>query len=75
MCAPPDNTAVRFIPLPPTVRAVTVPSEDGFYNIYINSTLNRAAQEAAYRHELGHILGGHFHNDDPVWVNETEANS
>ena len=43
MCAPPDNTAVRFIPLPPTVRAVTVPSEDGFYNIYINSTLNRAA--------------------------------
>ncbi|MBQ9942433.1 MAG: hypothetical protein IJP03_05445 [Christensenellaceae bacterium] len=69
-----DYTTVRLVSLPVTVRAVTIPSEDGFFNIYINSALNRAAQQAAYQHELRHILGDHFYNDDPVWKNENEAN-
>ena len=69
-----DNTVVRYIRLPVTVRAVTIPSEDGFYNIYINSVLNHAAQQAAYEHELRHIAGNHFYNEDSVWENETDAN-
>lgn len=69
-----ENTVVRYITLPVTVRAVTIPSEDGFFNIYINSALNAAAQRAAYLHELRHIAKDHFYDENPVSQNEAEAN-
>lgn len=69
-----DNTIVRYVRLPVTVRAVTIPSEDGFFNIYINSALSIAAQKNAYIHELKHIEKNHFYDEEPVAQNELEAN-
>lgn len=59
--------------LPDSVRAVTLPNDDGTFDIYINSRLPQELQERALSHELGHIQKDHFYNDDPVWINEEEA--
>lgn len=64
---------VRHIQLPGTVRAVTLPNNDGTFDIYINSTLPEELQQKALDHELKHIRKDHFYNSDPVWLNEKEA--
>ena len=64
---------VRTIPLPNAVRAVTLPNNDGTFDIYINARLPEELQERALAHELEHIRRDHFYNDDPVWINEEEA--
>jgi len=69
-----ENAVVRFVRLPVTVRAVTIPSPNGFYNIYINSALSLSAQQSAYLHELKHIQKNHFYDEAPVAQNEREAN-
>ena len=68
-----SNIFVRMIPIPKAVRAVTLPNEDGTFDIYINSNLPDELQQKALEHELGHIRKDHFYNDDPVWINENEA--
>lgn len=64
---------VRLIPLPDTVRAVTIPNDDGTFDIYVNKNLPEELQDRALTHELEHIRRDHFYNDDPVWLNEEEA--
>ena len=64
---------VRLIPLPDTVRAVTIPNDDGTFDIYVNNNLPDELQDRALAHELEHIRRDHFYNDDPVWLNEEEA--
>lgn len=65
---------VRLIRFPSTaVRAVTLPNDDGTFDIYINERLPEELQREALEHELKHIRKDHFYNDDPVWVNEKEA--
>ena len=64
---------VRLILLPDTVRAVTIPNDDGTFDIYINRCLPEELQNRALEHELEHIRRDHFYNDDPVWLNEEEA--
>ena len=64
---------VRTIPLPCAVRAVTLPNDDGTFDIYINARLPDELQQKALAHELKHIRKDHFYNDDPVWINEEEA--
>jgi len=64
---------VRMIPLPIAVRAVTLPNDDGTFDIYINENLPEELQHRALTHELEHIRRDHFYNDDPVWLNEQEA--
>lgn len=68
-----SNIFVRTIPLPIAVRAVTLPNDDGTFDIYINANLPDELQQKALSHELGHIHQDHFYNDDPVWLNEQEA--
>lgn len=68
------NIFIRIILLPESVRAVTLPNDDGTFDIYINSALPEELQQKALRHELAHIQKDHFYNDDPVWLNESEAN-
>ena len=68
-----SNIFVRMIPLPEAVRAVTLPNDDGTFDIYINSNLPEELQQKALQHELEHIYKDHFYNEDPVWVNEVEA--
>ena len=64
---------VRSVALPGSVRAVTLPNDDGTFDIYINAKLPEELQRAALQHELKHIRKDHFYNDDPVWLNEKEA--
>ena len=64
---------VRLIPLPIAVRAVTLPNNDGTFDIYVNADLPEELQNKALEHELEHINRDHFYNDDPVWLNEQEA--
>ena len=65
---------VRLIRFPSTaVRAVTLPNDDGTFDIYINERLPEELRREALEHELKHIRKDHFYNDDPVWVNEEEA--
>ena len=64
---------IRSVPLPSAVRAVTLPNDDGTFDIYINSNLPEELQHNALTHELKHIRKAHFYNDDPVWLNELEA--
>lgn len=68
-----SNIFVRLIPLPETVRAVTLPNVDCTFDIYINATLPEELQRKALDHELEHIRKDHFYNEDPVWLNEQEA--
>lgn len=65
---------VRLIRFPSeAVRAVTLPNDDGTFDIYINERLPEELRHKALEHELKHIHKDHFYNEDPVWVNEEEA--
>ena len=64
---------VRLIPLPPAVEGVTIPNDDGTFDIYINSRLPLEKQGSVLVHEIQHIKKDHFYNEDPVWINEAEA--
>lgn len=68
-----DNIFIRPISLPGSVRAVTLPNDDGSFDIYVNISLPDELQRKAIDHELLHIRKNHFYNDDPVWINEQEA--
>ena len=52
------DTYVRLIPLPVKVEGVTLPNDDGSFDIYINSRLSPAMQQATLEHELRHIRRG-----------------
>ena len=52
---------VRKIPLPPHVRAFTMPDAQGDYNIYINCALSTEQQLISYLHELKHIRRDDFY--------------
>ena len=54
---------IRYVALPYTVKGVTVISEDGFYNVYINSLLPMEEQKKALRHELTHIRRDDFYRE------------
>ena len=67
------DTFVRLIPLPVKVEGVTLPNDDGSYDIYINSQLSPSMQQATLEHELRHIRRGHFEADMPVSRMERQA--
>ena len=52
---------VRKIPLPPHVRAFTMPDPQGDYNVYINSALSAEQQLCSLQHELKHIRRDDFY--------------
>ena len=51
----PDNVIVRLVPLPVVVKGVTIPSDDGYYNIYINCSYSVEMQNEILQHELRHV--------------------
>ena len=57
---------VRLVELPRTVEGVTVPNNDGSFDIYINSLLPPQRRQEVLEHELGHIRGEHFYLDMPI---------
>ncbi len=55
---------IREMKMPLTIRAFTVPDENGDYNIYINSDLSDEAKAEALEHEKKHIENDDFTSDD-----------
>lgn len=64
---------VRLLALPASVEGVTLPNDDGTYDVYLNANLPAERQQVALAHELRHIKKDHLYDANPVWVNEAEA--
>ena len=60
------DTYIRLVSLPPKVEGVTVPNDDGSFDVYINSRLSPTRQQETLEHELRHIRHEHFYLDMPV---------
>ena len=58
------NIFIREMKMPLTIRAFTVPDENGDYNIYINSDLSDEAKEEALKHEKLHIENNDFSSSE-----------
>ena len=67
------DTYVRLVPLPVKVEGVTLPNDDGSFDIYINARLSPARQQETLEHELRHIRRDHFYVDMPVSRMERQA--
>lgn len=61
---------VRIVNLPATIKAFTIPDEDGNYNIYISGSLAYEEQKKAYMHEMQHINDGDL--DNIIDINKKE---
>ncbi len=66
---------VRIIALPPAVRGVTVPNDDGTFSIYINSLYSEGVRRRVLQHELEHLARDHFYKDEPIARQEAEADA
>ena len=64
---------VRLIPLPARVEGVTLPNDDGTFDIYINARLSPDRQQETLAHELRHIRRSHFSLDMPLTRMEKQA--
>ena len=64
---------VRYIDLPLKVDGVTLPNDDGTFDIYINARHSAAHQGESLAHELWHITHDHFYNGQSVADCEREA--
>lgn len=51
---------IREIKMPLTIRAFTVPDENGDFNIYINESLSDEAKRRSLAHEEKHIQRNDF---------------
>lgn len=66
---------VRLVPLPASIDGVTVPNDDGTFDIYLNSNLCEARQQDRLQHEIKHVLEDHFYQESKsVSQLENEAN-
>lgn len=61
-----QDVIVRLITLPLSVRAFTLPDEQGDYNIYLNCALSFEQQKKSLQHERRHIENGDFDKELPV---------
>ncbi len=66
---------VRYLDFPATVEGVTVPNDDGTFDIYISRNLSDARRRECLEHELRHINLDHFYSPRPVPALESEARS
>ena len=64
---------VRIIELPPSVKGVTVPNEDGTFSVYINAIYDTETQRHTLEHELEHLARDHFYKAESVALQEAEA--
>ena len=67
------ETHVRVVPLPLRVEGVTLPNDDGSFDIYINAVLSPHKQQETLAHELRHIRAEHFSLDMPLARMERQA--
>ena len=67
------DTYVRLVSLPVKVEGVTLPNDDGSFDIYINSRLSPLRQQETLEHELRHIRHEHFYLDMAIGCMERQA--
>lgn len=67
------DTYIRLVPLPVKVEGVTLPNDDGSFDVYINSRLSPTRQQETLAHELRHIRQEHFYLDLDVSAAERQA--
>lgn len=69
-----EDFYIRTVKLPGSVRGVTIPNDDGTFNVFINSSLSPECSNDTLEHELNHIKKDHFHDDTKsIEAVETEA--
>lgn len=51
---------VKFLDLPPKIKAVATKNEDNTYTVILNSKLNYEQQLESYKHEIDHIKNNDF---------------
>lgn len=61
-----NEYCIRLIPLPISLKGITVEDSDGYYNIYINSLLSYEEQQKAAHHEIRHVTGNDFDCQKPL---------
>ena len=54
---------VRLVPLPATIDGLTIPNDDGTFDVYINASHCEAKQQESLAHEIKHIMEDHFYQD------------
>ena len=64
---------LRLVPLPMTVKGVTLPDADGDYTVFINADLCPETREEVIEHEMAHIQKNHFSDVLTVVEAEQEA--
>ena len=64
---------VRLVSLPRAVEGVSVPNDDGSFDIYLNSRLSPQQREETLEHELRHLKQEHFYLDLPLSRMERQA--
>lgn len=67
-----EDYYVRTVKLPGSVRGITIPNDDGTFNVFINSLLSPECTDDTLEHELRHIKKDHFY-DDIKTIEEVEA--
>lgn len=64
---------VRLVELPPTVRGLVVPNDDGTFSVYINALFDEATRRRTLEHELEHLARDHFYAPGSIARQEAEA--
>ena len=68
-----DDIIIRIVDLPICVYGVTIPHDDGTYNVYINAKYDIETRQKALRHELRHVINYDFDNFDSIKIIEDRA--
>ena len=55
-----ENIILRLVPLPTTVRGLTVQDDEGKFNIYLNAKFSHEAHIQTLQHEINHINSNDF---------------
>ena len=51
---------VKYLDLPPRIKAVSTKNEDDSYTVILNSKLNHEQNIESYKHEIDHIENNDF---------------
>ena len=57
---------IRMVNLPPHVRGLVAPNDDGTYNVYLDPRRSREMQIENYFHEFEHIAYDDFYSNKPI---------
>lgn len=66
---------IRVMDMPECLNGMVKYDESDFANIYVNAKLNAEARQKAADHELTHVINDDIHNDDPIEVIESRADT